>query len=101
MAGGIYDNYFRKKNLRLFRVTGSESPPETPSSSSAVGPSTDIRASNNIALTALQCDVCNRLENEVGFKLKKQLMKKVSYFGFQKFKVLNTLKLCTEPFFMV
>ncbi len=86
MANGIYDNYFRKKHLRLFRVTGSDSPPETASSSSAVGPSTDIGASNNIALTAIQHDVCNRLENEVGFKLKKQLMKKVSYFGFQKSK---------------
>lgn len=101
MYGGIYDNYFRKKNLRLFRVTGSESPPETPSSSSAVGPSTDIGASNNIALSALQYDVCSRLENEVGFKLKNAIDDKSLLFWLSKIKVLNTLKLCTEPFFMV
>jgi hypothetical protein len=51
-------------------VAGSESLPETASASSAVGPSTDIGASKNIALTVLQCDVCSRLENEIGFKLK-------------------------------
>ncbi len=84
MYGGIYDNYFRKKNLRLFGVTGSESTPETPSSSSAVGPSTDIGASNNIALTALQCDVCSRLENEVGFKLKKAIDDKSLLFWLSK-----------------
>ena len=39
-------------------VAGSESLPETASASSAVGPSTDIGASKNIALTALQCDAC-------------------------------------------
>jgi hypothetical protein len=84
MYRGIYDNYFRKKNLPLFGVTGSESTPETPSSSSAVGPSTDIGASNNIALTALQYDVCNRLENDVGFKLKKAIDEKSFQFWLSK-----------------
>ena len=80
MYHGIYDNYFRKKNLRLFGVTaGSESTPETPSSSSAVGSYTSIGASNNSDLTALQYDVCSRLQNEVGFKLKHAIDDK--YFG--------------------
>ena len=55
---------------------GSISPPETASSSSDVGPSTAIGASFTTDLTAIQCDICCRLEKEVGFKLKKAIDEK-------------------------